>query len=1031
MSITLPDWENPLILSRNREPAHATLYPFADEAGALSGNRTASPYFRLLNGDWSFCYMESPNKVPAGFENPAFDVSDWDRLPVPSNWQMHGYGKPNYTNVAYPYPVDPPRVPQDNPVGLYRHNFQAPAEWSNRSVFLTFAGVDSAFYVWVNGRMVGYSQAAHLPAEFNITSYLQAGQNTLAVQVFQWSDGSYLEDQDMWRLSGIFRDVYLTSTADAHIRDVRVRTMFDDEYRDAVLDVQIALRNYSAQVQSGFHVKATLLDDKQVIASQVFECPDSLDGNTEISASVQTSIPNPRKWSADDPQLYSLVITLTDAAGNAVEAQKVNVGFRQVEVRNQQLLVNGVAVKLKGVNRHETHPELGHAVSYDSMVQDIVLMKQHNINTVRTSHYPDDPRWYDLCDRYGMYVVDEADLECHGFGITGNINQISGDPAWEAAYVDRAERMVERDKNHPSIIFWSLGNEAGYARNHDAMAEWIRAYDPTRLIHYEGAFDAAVVDVVSVMYPKVDYLIEQGRKQDDPRPFFMCEYAHAMGNGPGNFKEYWEAIYAHPRLIGGCVWEWVDHGIRQYTDDGAEWFAYGGDFDDHPNDGNFCIDGLLFPNRVPHTGLIEYKRIIQPVLVEAIDLQVGSIKITNRYDFISLGHLDVNWSVDEDGVMLDQGRLSPLNVAPGETSEVTVPYTFPSAKAGATYWLTLAFTLRSATKWALVGHEVAFAQFELPLKVPAPVIHLNQLPGISVNDGADAIHIKGDDFELSFDRWRGTIGSWTRNGMEMIERGPLLNIWRAPTDNDVHIAKEWIRAGLNRMIHRTDDVRITRTTAQAVQIEIRSALAGYSLHPALWCTYTYSIYGNGDVVIHTAVSPAQGLPVLPRLGLQLILPEGFDNMTWYGRGPHEAYRDRKESARMGLYAGTVQEQYVPYVRPQENGNKADVRWAAITNARGAGLVAAGMPTINVSAHHYTTENLTNATHTYELERIMATILNLDHEHNGLGSNSCGPTPLEKYLLKPDPCSFSVRLSPCMANTHEIAELIRYTLEPLI
>ena len=611
MTKTTNDWENPQQLSRNREPAHATLYPFPDETAALSCDRMQSSYFKLLNGDWRFWYSAIGDQLPTRFEDPVFDDTGWACLPVPSNWQMHGYGKPHYTNVAYPYPVDPPHVPQENPVGIYRRTFTVPAAWAGQQIFLTFGGVDSAFYVWMNGRMLGYSQGAHMPSEFNITQYLHAGENTLVVQVYQWSDGSYLEDQDMWRLSGIFRDVYLTSTNDLHIHDVRVRTLLDADYTDATLGVQVTLKNCSVQTPSGYRVVARLLShDGIVVAQHDFPELSSLNSGEDTMPEMQIAVQRPHKWNAEEPYLYTLLITLADSAGKTLEVQSLRVGFRQVEVRAQQLLVNGVAIKLKGVDRHDTHPDLGHAVPYESMLQDITLMKQHNINTVRTSHYPNDPRWYDLCDQYGMYIVDEADLECHGFGITGDINEISDDPAWEAAYVDRAERMVERDKNHACIIIWSLGNEAGYGRNHDAMAAWIRAHDPTRLIHYEGAFDAKVVDIVSVMYPKVDYLIQQGSKTDDARPFFMCEYAHAMGNGPGNLKEYWEAIYAHPRLIGGCVWEWVDHGIRQHTSAGEEWFAYGGDFGDLPNDGNFCIDGLNFPDRIPHTGLTEYKKII-------------------------------------------------------------------------------------------------------------------------------------------------------------------------------------------------------------------------------------------------------------------------------------------------------------------------------------------------------------------------------------------------------------------------------------
>ncbi len=1035
------DWENPSILSRNREPAHATLTPFETQQTALQGDRNASPCFQSLNGMWRFCYVGSPNEAPYGFEIPGFSTDQWDWIPVPGNWQLHGFGRPNYTNVAYPFPVDPPHVPQDNPVGHYRRTFDLPAGWGGRQIFLTFHGVDSAFYVWLNGQKVGFSKGPHMPAEFNITGLVQSGVNTLAVQVFQWSDGSYLEDQDMWRLSGIFRDVTLTATPGAHLRDVFVRTLLDDQYIDATLDVEVALKNYTDTAIAGLSISAELFNANgeqssggALVTALTFDPIAPLNPGADRVLRAHASVTNPRKWSAEEPNLYSLLLTLTDANGDVLEVESMRVGFRQVEVKDQQLLVNGVAVKLKGVNRHDTHPDLGHAVPYESMVQDIVLMKQHNINTVRTSHYPNDSRWCDLCDEYGLYIVDEADLECHGFAISGNLNQISDDPEWQAAYLDRAERLVERDKNHPCVIFWSLGNESGYGRNHDAMAAWIRRRDTSRLIHYEGAFDAALVDVVSQMYPTVERVIQEGQKAD-PRPYFMCEYAHAMGNGPGNLKEYWDAIYASPRLIGGCVWEWVDHSVRCHTAEGEEWFAYGGDFNDHPNDGNFCIDGLNFPDRIPHTGLIEYKKIIEPVKVEAMDLTMGQFKVVNRYAFSSLAHLGLEWSITCDGdpqgmqgQITQQGVLPPLGTSAGKDEMFDIPYTVPVAKPGETYWLTIRFTLAAATRWAQAGHEVAWAQFELPVTIAAPaVIPTARMPIVHVAESAQDFTVSGENSTITLSKWSGLLTSWEYGGLQLLAAGPRLNIWRAPTDNDVHIAKEWLRAGYDRLTPRLQGVSLVSAEPQAVVIKVAVTYASYSLAPAFCCDFIYTFYGNGDVVIDTHVTPRAGLPVLPRLGLQLSLPHGFDRFTWYGRGPHESYIDRKESARVGVYHGTVAEQHVPYIRPQENGNKTDVRWAALTNVQGAGLliVPQGMqshgqpakdaepPLINVSAHHYTPEDLTRAEHTYELKERDETVLLLDHAHNGLGSNSCGPAPLEKYLLKPVETSFSVRLCPTL------------------
>jgi beta-galactosidase/beta-glucuronidase len=1051
------DWEDLQVLQRNREPAHATLLPYADVQGAMTGERGASPYFRLLNGHWRFCYVPTPIDAPEQFENEHFDASGWDKITVPSNWQMLGYGKPNYTNVRYPYPVDPPRVPQDNPSGIYRRTFDLPEVWSGKEVFLAFEGVNSAFYVWVNGKQVGYSQGAHLPAEFRLTPYLRSGENLLVAQVFQWSDGAYLEDQDMWRLNGIFRDVYLFATPAVHMRDVRVRTDLDAAYTDAVLHVQVTLRHYGGsgweglaralrdlkrEASAGYRVAARLVDADGAITAQGEIGPAvSIDAGAEVTLEASFPVAAPAKWSAEEPNLYALLLTLMGPDGATLEVERVNVGFRKIEIRSGVFLFNGAPIKLQGVNRHDTHPDLGHAVTLESMIQDVVLMKQHNINAVRTSHYPNDPRWYDLCDRYGLYVVDEADLECHGFGTVGEQDQISEDPAWEAAYLDRAIRLVERDKNHPCVIMWSLGNESGYGRNHVAMADWIHQHDPTIPVHYEGATGwgnrsgakpfVGVVDVYSTMYPTVERIIQEGQQSDNPLPFFMCEYAHAMGNGPGNLKEYWDAIRAHPRLLGGCVWEWVDHSVRQHTESGEAWFAYGGDFGDQPNDGNFCVDGLNCPDRTPYPGLIEYKKVLEPVQVKAVDLAAGRVTVANRYAFRSLEHVECAWRITRDGEVLQQGSVSGLNVGPGGEAGLTIPYAPVNPVPGATCWLDFSFTLAEDTLWAKRGHQLAWAQFELPVaKRAAPVIRIAEMPALRVDAGSRVLSVAGDDFSLAFDTYYGTLAAWEHHGISLVTAGPRLNVWRAPTDNDVHIAKEWQKVGFDRLQQRVSRVEMVRRERSVAQIEVQASLAGYFLRPVFDVTYLYTIYGSGDLVVTTRVAPLGSLPTLPRIGLQMRLPGSLDRFAWYGRGPHESYVDRKESAAVGVYVGTVHEQYVPYVLPQENGNKSDVRWAAITGMRRTGLLAIGMPLLNVSVHHYTPEDFTAARHTFELKRRDETIVHLDHAHCGLGSNSCGPGPLPQYLLKPEETSFSVRLKPFAWETSSPMSLYRSALEPL-
>ncbi len=1009
-----PDWMNPAVLQHNCEAAHAFTLPYPDASSALRGERSATPFFKLLNGGWRFYYAPDPMAVPPGFEQETYNDEGWDHLEVPSNWQMQGYGKPNYTNVRYPYPVDPPFVPLENPVGLYRRAFDVPSSWKERHTFLVFEGVDSAFYVWVNGRLVGYSQGPHMPAEFNITSFIHPGRNWLAVQVFQWSDGSYLEDQDMWRLSGIFRDVYLMGLPGVHLRDVSVRTELDGEYQNARLSLRAALRNYAQKSARGVAVSARLLNPGgEAIWEAKVGGVETLGGAEETMLEHQVEVSSPLKWTAETPHLYTLLLTVSEAGGGVVEVGRYRVGFRQIDIKNGVFLVNGIAVKMQGVNRHETHPDTGHTVSLASMLQDICLMKQNNINMVRTSHYPDDPRWLDLCDEYGLYVVDEADLETHGLEyIAAGRSALANDPAWKDAFLDRAVRMVERDKNHPCIVMWSLGNESGYGSNHDAMAEWIRAADPTRPIHYEGAQYEAVVDIVSQMYPTVEHILNEGRRTDDPRPYFMCEYAHAMGNGPGNLKEYWEAIRACPRLMGGCVWEWVDHSVRMFTAEGKEWFAYGGDFDDQPNDGNFCIDGLNFPDRKPHTGLMEYKKILEPVSVEIVDLLARKLRLANRYAFLSLEHLRAKWTLLQDDRVIERGLLPALNIPAGTSQEVSLPYALPQPRAGATYWLNLSFELAEATRWAAAGHEVAWAQFELPLRAPdVDPLQPADLPCLQVHNSGSELVVEGEDFEIGLDTFHGTLTRWEVNGATLLTEGPLVDLWRAPTDNDVNIAKEWRAARLDTLEQRVEGVSLDDSDMSSVKVAVSAVLGSASLAPAVRCLYAYTFLGNGEVQLEVQVIPLRKLPVLPRVGVQLRLPGHLDRFAWYGRGPHENYIDRMESARVGVYRSTVAEQYVPYIFPQENGNKSDVRWASLTNLRGEGLLVLGAPLINVSALHYTPQDLTTAAHTYELEPRDEIILHLDLAHHGLGSNSCGPVPLEKYWLKPAPFKFAVRLRP--------------------
>ncbi|WP_139891840.1 beta-galactosidase subunit alpha [Bacillus sp. D386] len=1028
------DWENLSVLHVNRLQERAYFFPYTSESSALTYDRGKAEEVKVLNGVWKFHYAENPSLTPKQFIEESYDTSQWDDLQVPSNWQMHGYGRPHYTNVQYPFPVDPPHVPTENPTGSYRREFTVPSDWADQAIILRFEGVDSAFHVWVNGKEVGYSQGSRLPSEFDITKLVHEGKNVIAVQVYQWSEASYIEDQDMWWLSGIYRDVYLLVRPKAHVRDYFIKTTLDENYENGELEIETYILNQKNNPITNYQLEIKLVNHLY----EEVEIRDlkniTIDVMDEAKISSVIPIDNPNKWSAENPYLYHLLLTLKDEKGNVIEVIPTKVGFRTVEVKDGVLLVNGIAVMFKGVNRHDHHPDLGRAVPMDSMIEDIQLMKLHNINAVRTSHYPNDPRFYDLCDIYGLYVIDEADLECHGFEEINNYNQISDDSAWEEAYVDRMKRMVERDKNHASIVMWSLGNESGFGRNHVAMAEWSKAKDPTRPIHYEGECrfimeegeniptrDPIASDVHTTMYTPVEIMDELGKRDDLNKPHILCEYAHAMGNGPGGFKEYWETFYKYRRLQGGFVWEWIDQGIRQINDNGEEYFAYGGDFGETPHDSNFVIDGLIRPDRTPSPALIEYKKVIEPVKAEAVDLEKGIIEITNRYDFIPLDHLQLSWSIICDDQILDQGMQSVEGIQAGESKCITIPFTLPTIIRDHTdYWLNVNFRTTVDTLWAKAGHEIAWEQFKLPVLATVTENNTSFSYPIAVKECDRLITVSGDHFEFAFSKIFGVIDSWTVEGMKVFGSGPKLNVWRAPTDNDklaIHkgiSSKEvWQKYGLHWMQHRINDVSYdVSPDKKRVDIHVAVRIAPPRIAWGINTTYTYTILGSGDVFLKVKGEPYGELPeTMPRIGLTMTLPKTLENVSWYGRGPGEAYADSRMANKVGVWSSDVDGLYTPYVWPQENGNRHQVKWVSLTDTNGFGLLAVGEPEIDFSAHYYTAENFENANHTYDLKKQDFITFNLDYKQHGLGSSSCGPDVLEKYRLRPEAFEFKVRFRP--------------------
>lgn len=1014
-----PDWENPEVYGINKEPAHATLIPYPNVELALRAIRNDSPYYLSLNGKWHFNWVRKPADRPVDFYKPDFDVSGWDTIPVPANWQMHGYGIPIYTNIKHPFPANPPYIPHDyNPVGSYRRTFFIPSEWKDRQIFIHFDGVKSAFYIWVNGHKVGYSQDSMLPAEFDLTPYLRPGANTLAVEVYRWSDGSYLEDQDMWRLSGIYRNVYLMAMPAVHISDFHVRAGLDDKYENGLLQIRPKIRTFKKVDTKGWTVQAQLYDDgKPVLANAISRPVNDIinekypQRDTVKFGLLEATVASPKKWSAEIPNLYTLVLTLQDADGQIVEAESCRVGFRSIEIADGQVLINGQPVTFYGVNRHEHDPVHGQAIPVTRMIQDIKLLKQHNINAVRTSHYPDDPIWYELCDQYGLYLIDEANLESHELG-----GYLSNVPQWNGAFMQRAIGMVERDKNHPSVIFWSLGNESGCGPNHAAMAAWIKDYDPTRPIHYEGAVgvpkDPYYVDVISRMYPKIHELVDLAARSNDDRPVVMCEYAHAMGNSVGNLKEYWDAIRSHKRLIGGFIWDWADQALRKKTEDGREFWAYGGDYGDKPNDGNFCCNGLVAADRTPHPHIMEVKKVYQQIFVTPVDLATGKVRIRNDYHFQNMDFVNVLWEVTEDGKVIQSGDLGTLAIAPQSEQEVTIPFNMPATPAaGREYYLKVTFALAEDTPWAPKRHVVAWEQFELPLSVPtAAVASLDTMPAVSFVQSEKAMTVKGVDFLLTVGMADGAIQSFTYKDKELVASPLVPNFWRVPIDNDRGNGMPrrhgvWKDAGPKRVV---TSVEVQQPAPQKVEITVGAILpAGQSS-----CGFTYTVFGNGEVIVRAGVDLAGQLPELPRFGMQMAVPGEFKNVTWLGRGPHETYWDRKTGAAVGRYTATVEQLIHEYVRPQENGNRSDVRWFTLTNADGAGLLVVGMPTVDFSAWPYTMDDLEQAQHIHELPRSANITVNIDYRQMGVGGDdSWGARTHKEYMLPPKPYSYSFRLRP--------------------
>jgi beta-galactosidase len=1002
--------EDPSVFNINKMEARATSFPFETAELALLNNPSSSKFYKNLNGEWYFKWSVNPDKRPKDFYELDFNVDQWDKIPVPADWQMEGYGTAIYTNITYPFDKNQPFIQDDyNPVGSYVRYFEVPDGWNEKQIILHFGAVNSAMNVWINGDKIGYSQGSKLPAEFDISSKIVKGKNKLAVEVFRWCDGSYLEDQDFWRLSGIERDVFLYAQSKAHIKDFFVKAELINAYQDGRFHLGIDLSETAKQ----YYVEIDLYDkENRLVLHDRKKNPKSI---IEFSHEIM----DVKQWSAEQPILYKLLIKLLDKKGNVVECRSARVGFRSVEIKNKQLLVNGQPVLLKGVNRHDHHYIRGHYLKNEDMLADLTRMKEFNINAIRTSHYPNDPYLYELCDEFGFYVVDEANIESHGYGeynVEGNgyvmNNVLARSPQWYAPKLDRVKRMFERDKNHPSIIIWSLGNEAGQGNNFKKIYHELKKWDPTRPIQYEQAWREDYTDIVCPMYFRLPQL-KEFLEMDDPRPLILCEYSHAMGNSNGNFKDYWDLIRKEDQLQGGFIWDWKDQGFLRQTPDGINYIGYGGEFgsEDIFNDADFCLNGLVFSDLSPKPALWEVKKVYQNIWFEGVDLRKGKLKIFNENFFKGLTDYNIIYKIKNEEGIVQKGTISfDEDIKPGERRELQLQYDFEILK-GKEYLLDLFVVLKDDQGLLKNGHIVASEQFILPLSK----YELADYKGggeIQLIENDKRYSIIGDDFSIKFDKEKGQLLEWNVRGKDILKKGLEFNTWRVPTSNDVGNKTEerlgiWKDIGKERELTR---IEAKKLSPKACEILIKSNFKAQKSELNL----RYVIYANGNMKVE--VNFAKGdpdLPEIPRIGMKMQLTEGFDFVKWYGRGPFENYIDRKFASHLGVYEGKVIDQFTNYPVPQESGNKTQVRWMEITNEKGMGIRVCGMPELNTSVYHFSQEDLDkDLKHSFEIPFSKMTEIKIDLGQKGVGGdNSWGNDAHEKYKLLDNAYQYSFVIVP--------------------
>lgn len=1046
-------YENQLVCGINREPSRATSYSYKSEIDALGDNRENARILSL-NGVWDFCFASKPADAPKDFYKSK--VNGWGKIEVPSNWELKGYDIPIYKNTNYPFrPVDPPNIPKEyNGVGSYQRSFNLPKDWRDLNVTLHFGAVSSAFYVWLNGNYLGYSEDSFLSSEFNITKYLHDGENIVSVQVIRWSDGSYLEDQDHWRLSGIHREVMLIAEPKLRIVDFHWQAKLDKNYQDALFSLRLKIDNSFGLNTKGYVVKAKLFD---VNHNEVFETPLIKSVESIINeiyprldnvkfGMLESKVKNPQKWSDEFPNLYTLTISLEDSIGSILEVKSCRFGFRSVEFskENGKLLINGKVTYLYGINRHDHDPVKGKALNRADIKKDLLTLKQFNFNCLRTAHYPNDPYLYDLCDSLGILVIDEANLETHGLG-----GKLSNDPTWAHAFMERSSRMVLRDKNHPCIIMWSLGNESGRGPNHAAMAEWIHDFDITRPISYEPAqgnhrlvgyinpqdpnyikqhskriqnpLDPSYVDVVTRFYPEVftpKLLVEQ---QSDMRPIFFSEYAHSMGNSTGNLKEFWDEFRSLPRIIGGCIWDFKDQGLTKRDENGIEYYAYGGDFGEKLHDGNFCINGIVAADGRPKPAIFECKKVFQPIECSLIDALKGIIRITNRHSCKNLSSYQIKLIVQVDSNTLLEENFPNINLVAGKDTLISIAKYLPKYKANSEYFASLHFSLARNEPWADKGFEVASNQFFLNLEKSTKVENRNY-PRVSKVENDSTIEINGKNFTVSFSKLTGYMVSYKMNEIEQLLQPVQPKFSRPLTDNDGRgwkpniKLKEWYSP-----IIKLEKISVTSISDGIVEIK-----SNYTcIEGRAKLNLDYKINGNGVIKVEYELDAAANLPNIPKIGMQCGVLNTYSYVSWFGKGPYDNYLDRNYASDVGRYSLPIEKMYEPYIKPQECGNRTDVRWMLLTDKSSNGLFVTSDSLLSMSAWQFTEQNLYNATHTNELKKASYITLNIDYKQMGVGGNdtwSDASQPMMKYQLNPGKYNYNFYLLPGKFDKNKISEL---------